>query len=344
MISQREATQMFGEEAVGEYHSAMQKSGEMVSLPFMVLNLGYDKATFTKKALVVVHPGHTQHSDYAGELYDENKDEYGDYHVEYLPSLMERLSEAKDSGETVLLYAMTEYFEETLDLVGGTDGLIVVPTYSNGGIDLKTLGVSAPEFLDYLKDRGIEKAEVIGEWNGACLDHVERILSRYGFDTEVGVKFPLNEKYKNKVLFEMTKEEDRKHNAFLKASDKWEMKTYSDYLSLLCVKEGSCEAKTLKYTIKFSQDPYIHPGRFYDECSPYDSAKIDKALEFLKDNGVVKMAKAREMLSDEIIREIDIDFGTPYKRFQIINKISAKQGHPEVDFVVVPLIECELLQ
>jgi len=358
MISEREAIRIFGEEAVGEYRAAMDEYlenvfvdkedlesglGEMVSLPFMSLNLGYDKTMFTKKALVVVHPGHTLHSEYAGELYTANKEEYGDYHTEYLPLLMERLREAKESGETVLLYAMTEYLEKTLDFVGGTDRLVVVPTRNDGAIEKNIIGVSVPKFLDYLKARGVEKAEVSGEWNAACVGHVERILSKYEFEVENGVRFPLSDKYKRDVLFTMTKEEKDNHIVLCEKIDEWERETYSDYLSSLNIERGTCEANMLKFIIQFSHDPHIHPIRLYGICFPHDSARIGKALEFLKDNGVVKMVKAKEMLSEEITSELDIDWGSPYERFEKWNRRLVKDGHPEVDFVVVPQIECELV-
>ena len=227
VISEREAAGRFGKGVVDEYcaeigayrrktHSEAFGGGwdGYVSLPFLARMLGVDAGEICKiggSALVLVHPGYSSYSEFAGWLAEENKSKFGDY-AEYLGLLAKRIEGAKNSGERIIVYTPLDAMKETLDLVG-REGLLLVPDCNayDYYIESAILGVSFRELYGFLADSGLKDIELCGEWaigeSGGCLGYVKGIISKpeYGFNVRRGIKYPLGEADVKIPLFTMTK-------------------------------------------------------------------------------------------------------------------------------------------
>ena len=124
--------------------------------------------------LIVVHPGWQIFCDRNenGE-WEQSKD-----YKKYLGNIMKDVRDSIRKGRTVLVYMDSHQRKETLDVVGNSKKIILIPTeYGHPNVDKDVLGITDSAFYRKLSNH-VRRSKVCGEYfanesNAGCVDIVE---------------------------------------------------------------------------------------------------------------------------------------------------------------------------
>lgn len=334
MISEEKALEILGEEKVNEYRAIHKTEGAWhgyVSLPVVKRRLNVElNGIMRREALVLIHPGFTMYSQDVLDIAKSRRREYGDYEVEYFDLLMKRIEQARSKGEKIIAFAPQSKVKEIIALIGTNDAILVPTRETSGKIDSNILGVNDWEFYEFLRKMGIEEVESDGEWKGGCYSTVNRCLEAAGIVVSQRIHFPVRGSYDG--LFFMTEKEDREYQDFINRVNRWKKDVYKQNISKLKVEDGSCEATILKEVIENVGSQFMHPWMIYYKCHNWNKNVIEKALQKIEHNGFVRVGLAKDFLRGQTLQL----YGEINKRIQ------QALGY-ETDQVIIPLIECELL-
>lgn len=338
MISEKEANEILGEDLVKAYHETHRVKGDWgsyVSLPLIYLRFGIDLSNlFDRKVLIFSHPGFCSYTEEAMEKARERKKRYGDYEKEYFEPLMKRNAEAIEKKEKRIVYAPDNKLKETLKIIG-SDDLILVPTDEESDMVREIiLGVSGYVFLRFLKKMGVKEAEHDGEVKGRCYTAINNQIKDSKIKVSQNIHFPVRGSYDGKIeLLYLTEGEERFFLQFERDFDEWSKRTYREHTSRLGIEEGSCAAIIFKKAIENATVDYIPPWQIHNLSKKFGREEVEKALEKLKSNGVLKSGPATELLDEESLL-----------LFNKFNRLHQERDGYESDEVILLSIGCDLFK
>lgn len=129
--------------------------------------------------LIVVHPGWKMWE----EMREDEEGEQPNNYKRYLERVRRNVKDFIRKGRTVLVYTPSDQRKETLDAIGTSKNVILIPTEDgNPLIDRDILGITDSTFYRKLSQY-VRRAKVCGEYfanesGTACVDMVEERLHK----------------------------------------------------------------------------------------------------------------------------------------------------------------------
>lgn len=243
--------------------------------------------------LFLIHPGYTSYEDWL-ENYFSNR-QRKNIKLEYslfLNIVKEKITSTRVKGSMIIAYLPTDKLKESIEIIGGIENTLVVPTISSDTeIDSERFGMDTPTFYQFLVDIGVDRARIYGEVNGNCFSGIKKDLeSAVKIMFQEQIAFP-SKPVKNKgIAILATNIKKMEENA--QQVENWIKNKVQELSKSYNIKIDTCQYSILKLLADDGwQGSY---NMLYQLMPEWGKSTIRNNVKKLEKNGIITITNIKE--------------------------------------------------